>query len=110
MKERLKFRFKIVVIGDTQVGKTSLMKKFTIGGFSKDYSKMIGASFSKYEKEIEGDEIRLIFWKIASSIDVLFLRPIFLNIVLQRLLYLVLKTIFWEKRALITFSIGVEAL
>jgi small GTP-binding protein len=72
-----KFRFKISVIGDGQVGKTSLIKNFTHGSFEKDYIKTIGAQFSKYEKEIEGDEIRLIFWDIAGQDDFLFLRPSF---------------------------------
>ena len=72
-----KFRFKISVIGDGQVGKTSLIKNFTQGSFEKDYIKTIGAQFSKYEKEIEGDEIRLIFWDIAGQDDFLFLRPSF---------------------------------
>jgi len=72
-----KFRFKISVIGDGQVGKTSLIKKFTKGGFETDYVKTIGAQFSKFEKEIDGDEIRLIFWDIAGQDDFLFLRPSF---------------------------------
>ncbi len=71
------FRFKISVIGDGQVGKTSLIKKFTQGSFETDYVKTIGAQFSKYEKEIDGDEIRLIFWDIAGQDDFLFLRPSF---------------------------------
>lgn len=77
MKDPQKFRFKISVIGDGQVGKTSLIKKFTKGSFERDYVKTIGAQFSKYEKEIEGDEIRLIFWDIAGQDDFLFLRPSF---------------------------------
>ena len=71
------FRFKISVIGDGQVGKTTLIKKFTKGSFEQDYVKTIGAQFSKFEREIEGDEIRLIFWDIAGQDDFLFLRPSF---------------------------------
>jgi small GTP-binding protein len=71
------FRFKISVIGDGQVGKTSLIKQFTQSQFERDYVKTIGAQFSKYEKEIDGDEIRLIFWDIAGQDDFLFLRPSF---------------------------------
>ncbi|MFX0146057.1 MAG: hypothetical protein ACFE9C_18465, partial [Candidatus Hodarchaeota archaeon] len=37
MTSAQKFRFKISVIGDGQVGKTSLIKKFTQGTFEKDY-------------------------------------------------------------------------
>ena len=77
MYEDRKFRFKISVIGDGGVGKTPLLKKFTQGSFKKDYVKTIGAQFSKYEKKIERDEIRLIFWDIAGEDDFIFLRPSF---------------------------------
>jgi len=77
MTDVQKFRFKIAVIGDGQVGKTSLIKNYTQGSFERDYVKTIGAQFSKFEKEIERDEIRLIFWDIAGQDDFLFLRPAF---------------------------------
>ena len=70
-------RFKITVIGDGQVGKTSLIKKFTKGLFNKDYVKTIGAQFSIYDKEINGECIRLLFWDIAGQDDFNFLRPYF---------------------------------
>ncbi|MFX1410761.1 MAG: Rab family GTPase [Promethearchaeota archaeon] len=72
-----KFLFKITVIGDGQVGKTSLIKRFTKSDFKKDYVKTIGAQFSTYEKEIEGVKIRLLFWDIAGQDDFNFLRPSF---------------------------------
>jgi len=72
-----KFRFKITVIGDGQVGKTSLIQKFTEGSFQEDYIKTIGAQFSIYDKEIEGDKIRLLFWDIAGQDTFNFLRPSF---------------------------------
>jgi len=71
------FRFKITVIGDGKVGKTSLIKKFTKGNFIEDYIRTIGAQFSKYDKEIEGDSIRLLFWDIAGQDEFGFLRPSF---------------------------------
>lgn len=77
MNDFQKFRFKITVIGNGQVGKTSLIKKFTQGTFEKDYIKTLGAQFSKFEKNIDNDEIRLIFWDIAGQDDFLFLRPSF---------------------------------
>ncbi|MFX1457409.1 MAG: Rab family GTPase, partial [Promethearchaeota archaeon] len=60
-----------------QVGKTSLIKKFTQGSFVKDYVKTLGAQFSKFDKEIDGDETRLIFWDIAGQDDFRFLLPTF---------------------------------
>jgi len=77
MKNSEEFRFKIVVIGDGAVGKTSLIKKFAKGTFEKDYVKTLGAQFSKYNKEINGDIIRLIFWDIAGQDDFNFLHHLF---------------------------------
>ena len=74
-----KFRFKITVIGDGMVGKTSLIKKFTKGSFRQDYVKTIGAQFSVFDKEINEDKIRLLFWDIAGQVDFNFLRPSFFN-------------------------------
>ncbi|MGM0470121.1 MAG: hypothetical protein ACQERB_15080, partial [Promethearchaeati archaeon] len=70
------FIFKITLIGDGAVGKTSLIKRYTHGTFEKDYIKTIGAQFSRYNKKIEGDEVELIFWDIAGQ-DFLFLHPLF---------------------------------
>ncbi len=72
-----KLRFKITVIGDGRVGKTSLIKKFTLGTFETDYVETIGAQFSKFDKEIEKDHIRLLFWDIAGQRELDFLRPSF---------------------------------
>jgi len=72
-----KFKFKITVIGDGMVGKTSLIQKFTKGSFQKEYIKTIGAQFSKYEEEIDGDRCELVFWDIAGQDEFHFLRPSF---------------------------------
>ena len=71
------FKFKIVVIGDGGVGKTSLIRKFTQGSFQNDYIKTIGAQFTKLEEEIDGDKISLIFWDIAGQSSYDFLNPLF---------------------------------
>jgi small GTP-binding protein len=72
-----KFKFKVTVVGDGRVGKTSLIKKFTKGGFQQDYIKTIGAQFTVYNKEIDQDKIQLLFWDIAGQDDFNFLRPSF---------------------------------
>ena len=72
-----KYIYKIIVVGDGGVGKTSLIKKFTEGSFEKDYIKTIGAQFSKYESERNGDKIKLLFWDIAGQEDFQFLLPSF---------------------------------
>lgn len=77
MTEITKYRFRIAVVGDSQVGKTSLMRKFTHGSYPEDYSRTIGAQFSKYEREINSDMIRLMFTDINAGIEFHFLRPNF---------------------------------
>ncbi|MFW9785479.1 MAG: Rab family GTPase [Candidatus Heimdallarchaeota archaeon] len=67
----------IIVIGDGAVGKTSLIKKYTKGSFEKDYIKTIGAQFSKYDEEIDGDNCKLFFWDIAGQHEFDFMRPTF---------------------------------
>jgi small GTP-binding protein len=71
------FKFKIVVIGDGGVGKTSLIQKFTHGTFKEDYIKTIGAQFTKLEKEIDGNSISLVFWDIAGQVSFDFLSSLF---------------------------------
>jgi len=77
MTDSQEFGFKISIIGDGGVGKTSLIKKFSKGTFEKDYVKTIGAQFSRYDKEIKEDTINLIFWDIAGQDDFNFLHPLF---------------------------------
>jgi small GTP-binding protein len=76
------FIHKIVVIGDGAVGKTSLIKRFTQGGFNKEYIKTLGAQFSSYERTMgENKDIRarLFFWDIAGQKEFKFMRPTFYN-------------------------------
>ncbi|MFX1395822.1 MAG: Rab family GTPase [Promethearchaeota archaeon] len=78
MEER-GFVFKITVIGDGAVGKTSLIKKYTKGSFQKDYIKTLGAQFSKYDEKIEESNVKLFFWDIAGQEEFNFMRPTFYN-------------------------------
>jgi len=76
-EKKIQYSFKITVIGEGRVGKTSLIQKFTNNSFNEDYLKTLGASFSVYENFIDNDAIRLIIWDIAGQDDFNFLRPSF---------------------------------
>lgn len=61
------YKFKITVVGDPAVGKTTLVKKYTTGSFQKDYISTLGAQFSNYEEKIEGKQVKLFIWDIAGQ-------------------------------------------
>jgi small GTP-binding protein len=75
----LSYVFKVVVVGDSRVGKTSLIKMFTQASFDKKYIKTIGAQLSVYIKEINREKIKLLFWDIAGEDTFHFLRASFFN-------------------------------
>ncbi|MHA2008195.1 MAG: Rab family GTPase [Promethearchaeota archaeon] len=75
----LRYVFKVVVVGDSRVGKTSLIKMFTQASFEKKYIKTIGAQLAVYIKEINGEKIKLLFWDIAGEDSFYFLRASFFN-------------------------------
>ena len=76
---RNRYQFKACVIGDPAVGKTSLISKFTQSSFKEEYIRTIGAQFTTFEREIDGDLIKLLIWDIAGQRDFDFLRPSFFN-------------------------------
>jgi small GTP-binding protein len=71
------YKFKIVLIGNGGVGKTSLIRRFTQDTFKKQYIKTIGAQFSLHHKEIENDQVSLILWDIAGQDKFNFMRALF---------------------------------
>jgi small GTP-binding protein len=72
-----KYVFKIVVIGDAAVGKTSLIRKYTKGNFKENYIETIGAQLSNFEAKINNDICVLYIWDIAGHDTFHFLRPAF---------------------------------
>jgi small GTP-binding protein len=74
------FVFKVCLLGDGSVGKTSLIDQFTSGKFNQDYIQTLGAQFSSYEA-ILGDandvRARLFFWDLAGQEEYRFMRQIF---------------------------------
>ncbi|MBA7521890.1 hypothetical protein ES705_14002 [subsurface metagenome] len=61
------FKFKIVIVGDSAVGKTSLIKRYTTNSFEKDYISTLGMQFSKYEANVAGDKVELFLWDLAGQ-------------------------------------------
>uniref|UniRef100_A0A674N2R3 RAB33A, member RAS oncogene family n=1 Tax=Takifugu rubripes TaxID=31033 RepID=A0A674N2R3_TAKRU len=59
--------FKIIVIGDSNVGKTCLTFRFTGGGFPDRTEATIGVDFREKAVEIEGETIKVQVWDTAGQ-------------------------------------------
>ncbi|MFX0034404.1 MAG: Rab family GTPase [Candidatus Hermodarchaeota archaeon] len=61
------FGFKIVVVGDAAVGKTSLIKRYTTNTFQKNYISTLGMQFSRYEEFVNEEMVELFLWDLAGQ-------------------------------------------
>ncbi|XP_074531039.1 ras-related protein Rab-33A [Halichoeres trimaculatus] len=59
--------FKIIVIGDSNVGKTCLTFRFTGGSFPEKTEATIGVDFREKAVEIEGETIKVQVWDTAGQ-------------------------------------------
>ena len=59
---RKKILLKMILIGDSGVGKTSLMKQFVNKEFSGEYKSTIGADFISKELTIDNNVVTLQIW------------------------------------------------
>ena len=57
--ESFDFLFKIVVIGDCGIGKTSLVQRFKSGVFTERYTNTIGVDFAMKTVVIEGKQVKV---------------------------------------------------
>lgn len=58
---------KIILLGDSGVGKTSLMRQFVSGKFENRYKATIGADFFSIDEEIDGHQVKLQLWDTAGA-------------------------------------------
>lgn len=61
------FVFKIVVIGDPEVGKTSIILRFTNNAFSRTYLPTIGVNVCDKRIFIDKHDVQLLMWDIAGQ-------------------------------------------
>ena len=54
-----KYLFKILVIGDVGVGKTSLIRRFTKGYFAENITSTVGVDVDSKIVNIHGDKVKL---------------------------------------------------
>jgi small GTP-binding protein len=66
------FKFRVVLLGDARVGKTSVLRRFTENLFDEEYKQTIGTTFaSKDVSIISGDSetrnVRLVIWDMGGQ-------------------------------------------
>ena len=62
------FSWKIIVIGDYAVGKTSLLHVFTEEKFDKSYKPTLGVDILIHFINFDHSKVKLVFWDIAGQI------------------------------------------
>jgi Ras-related protein Rab-2A len=67
-----KLSFRIIVVGDSSVGKTSLVVKYVKGIFNKNYTVSLGVEFYSKLVNVDNEEIVLQIW---DTVDMLLHRP-----------------------------------
>ncbi|TXT64111.1 MAG: Small GTP-binding domain protein (modular protein) [Promethearchaeota archaeon] len=72
--------YKLILGGDGNVGKTSIVKRFTEGTFARNYKATIGTSISKKECNFEGldSTVRFAIWDLAGQPQFKRIRPSYL--------------------------------
>jgi len=58
---------KILIVGDSGVGKTSILLRFTEGTFSDSYTTTIGVDFKHVYIDVDGEKIKLMLWDTAGQ-------------------------------------------
>ena len=71
------YGFKIVVVGDYGVGKTTLITKFVEKKFRESYIPTLGVQISRKIIEIDDSHIDMMIWDIAGQESFLRVRPRF---------------------------------
>lgn len=68
MPETIERLFKIIIIGDPTVGKTSFVQRYVQGSFRRDYKGTVGVDFAlKILKWSDTETIKLQLWDIAGN-------------------------------------------
>lgn len=67
MLDEVEDSIKVIVVGDGNVGKTSMLKRFVKGDFTDQYKKTIGAEFMEKEVYCEGNTVKLMLWDTAGQ-------------------------------------------
>lgn len=61
------YQYKLVLLGDSAVGKSSLVLRFVRNSFSEHQESTIGAAFLTQTLQVAGDGVKLEIWDTAGQ-------------------------------------------
>mmetsp|Transcript_46539 Transcript_46539/g.68785 ORF Transcript_46539/g.68785 Transcript_46539/m.68785 type:complete len:205 (+) Transcript_46539:197-811(+) len=61
------YQFKVVLVGDSRVGKTAFLKRFTESYFTTDMHPTIGVDLRMHDFKVEGKTVKLEIWDTAGQ-------------------------------------------
>lgn len=70
---------KIGLVGDAQVGKTTLMVKYVENKFDEDYIQTLGVNFMEKTVSLRGTEITFSIWDLGGQREFLSMLPLVCN-------------------------------
>ena len=68
MSGRIRRQFKVCLIGDGYVGKTSIRREYLKEGFKRSYIPTLGVDFAQKQLLYEGNPTNLVIWDIAGQV------------------------------------------
>ena len=74
-KKSYDFLFKLLLIGDSSVGKTAIILRFSEDAFSPTFISTIGIDFRIKTIEIRGKKIKLQIWDTAGQVKKFNIKP-----------------------------------
>ncbi len=61
------YRFKFIIIGDHEVGKTSIIRRYVDKKFTKDYRATLGLDISMHSFELYGNKVKISLWDVGAQ-------------------------------------------
>ena len=61
------YRFKFIIIGDHEVGKTSLVRRFVENKFSEDYRATIGLNIMSHSFDLYGNNVKIALYDVGAQ-------------------------------------------
>jgi len=66
--EKGSYTFKFIIVGDHEVGKTSLIRKYVENKFLTDYRATIGLNVLAHSFEFQGNSLNLTLWDVGAQV------------------------------------------